>query len=314
LSSTGFWDKVILLWETTPEIAAHFRPAECEVITVPDSQAAWSERSRFCNSLGISILVSDILRVQPQDVADAERQGYRAFVQINDSGVGRFVADMVVDGDAFKSPQDLPPSFQGIALMGAPYQMIRQSVSQQRPSAPWRGDRVERVLVTLGGADPGNLTVRLVRSLERIEPQPSFSICVAIGAAFDPAQVHELKLIASSNQRFQVVESPNSLARLILECDAIVTLGGITSYEVMCLGKPCAAIAWGTIKYYVEQLNRIGLLANLGEIHNAAQNLIGFTKNISFLHQLSQSGWTTIDGFGADRVATEIAKLARKIQ
>ncbi|MBE8985971.1 hypothetical protein [Nostoc sp. LEGE 12450] len=313
LRSTGFWKRVVLLWETSPELAAYFQPPECEVIIVPDSQTALRERSRLCKQQGIFILVTDLLNIQAEDVAVAKNQGYQAFVHVNDSGIGRFAADMLVDADAFKSLKDLPPSFKGVGLIGAPYRIIRPSVAQLRPLTPWLGDKVNKVLISLGGSDPGNITLQLVQSLYEQQLLPSFSTTIVVGPAFDSTQVNQLQIIVEQNQYLSIIKSPSSLAHLILEHDLIVTLGGITSYEIMCMGKPCAAVAWGSMKYYVEHLNSISLLANLGEVKNAVNCLLKLTNNIGLLHQLAKLGWKKIDGRGADRIATQISNLANTL-
>ncbi|MDZ8189546.1 MAG: hypothetical protein RMX96_32500 [Nostoc sp. ChiSLP02] len=309
LKNTGFWQRVILLWETTPELAAYFQPPECEVIVVPDSQTAFTQRSHLCKQQGVFILVTDLLNVQAEDIAVAKSEGYQAFVHVNDSGIGRFAADMLVDGDAFKSLKDLPPSFKGVGLIGAPYRIIRQSVAQLRPVAPWQKGKVNKILITLGGADPDNITLQLVQSLYEQQLVPSFSTTIIVGPAFDLTQVNQLQVIAQKSQYLSVIKSPSCLAHLILEHDLIVTLGGITSYEVMCMGKPCAAVAWDSMKYYVEQLSSIGLLADLDRTQNAVNSLTKLTKNITLLHQLARLGWETIDGRGADRIASEISHL-----
>lgn len=312
LRKTGFWRRVILLWETTPELAAHFQPPECEVIVVSNSKAAFRERSHLCAGQDISILVTDLLNVQPEDVLEAKKQGYQAFVHINDSGSGRFLADILVDEDAFKSLKDLPPSFKGIGLIGESYRIINQSVVQLRPSTPWQGETVEKVLITFGGADPDNFTLKLVQSLYQQQPHPTFSVTTVVGPAFDLKQVNQLENIAKQKENFRVLKSPASLGQLIQEHDLIVTLGGITSYEAMCLGKPCAAITWSFMKYYVEQLSLIGLLANFSEPHHAAHQLLEITPKIPLLRQLAQSGWQKIDGQGVERISTEVCHLANR--
>ncbi|NEQ36713.1 MAG: hypothetical protein F6K40_10655 [Okeania sp. SIO3I5] len=312
LIDTGCWDRVVLLWEASPELAAHFRPSECEVVLVSDGTSAIRERSRLCDSQGISVLVTDLLNLQSEDIAEAKNQGYRVIVHLNDSGKGRFAADMVVDGDAFKSEKDLPESFEGVGLVGADYRIIRQSVLRLRPAQPWRKNKVEQVLITLGGSDPGNLSIKLLQNLARAKLEPSFSVTVVIGPAFNPLQIDELRLISDRKGWINLVQSPSCLAQFMLECDLIVTLGGITSYEAMCLGRPCAAITWDSMKYYVEKLDSIELIANLGIIDNAANQLIKLTESQDLLCKIAYSGWKKVDGRGADRIAIEINRFINK--
>lgn len=319
LEKTGFWQRVILLWEADLTLAQHFIPPGCKLIQVANRQAALLERSRIlkveaetnAGPIG-AVLVTDLLNLEATDFDYARSQGYRALVHLNDSGSGRFAADVLVDEDGFKSDADLPSSFQGIGRVGNAYRLIRPSIRSLRPLQPWQGSRVERVLVTLGGADPANLTLELVRGLCHANAQLPFHLTIVVGPAFDPDQVTSLESINKAHSQMTLVNSPSRMGAFMVNHDVVVTLGGISTYEALCLGRPCAAVSWKSMALYVDSLSKVGLIENLGEVNRAPHVLLNFVRNVSRLHQLAQMGWTSIDGNGSVRVANETVDLIAK--
>ncbi|MGF1500155.1 MAG: hypothetical protein ACFB8W_25495 [Elainellaceae cyanobacterium] len=310
LQRSGLWQRVVLLWETAPDLANRFAPAGCEVILVEDAASASRERSHLILPSETAVLITDMLDLTVQDVQEARSQGFGAIAHLNDSGTGRFAVDLLVDEDGFKSETDLPPNFQGVGLVGNAYRIIRESIRQCRPPAPWRGDRIEKILITLGGADPANLTLDLVQRLYDAPGQLPFAVTVVIGPAFDPQQVTELRAIAQTTDGVTLLDSPPCLGRAIVEHDLTITLGGITSYEAMCLGRPCAAISWSFMATYVERLSQAELLENLGTLPQAAHRLLEVIQNVAKLQRLAHKGWLAVDGYGAERIADRIGEWA----
>lgn len=308
LHRSNGWHRVVLLWETSPELSRYFAPPGCEVIAVETAQKALDQRSRIVQTADCWILITDLLHLQPQDILASRQQGFQTIVHINDSGSGRWLADMVVDEDAFKTVVDLPLTFRGIGLVGNPYRIICESVTQKRPCYPWQSNLVRRMLVTFGGADPANLTIQLIEKFCAEQP-PYLEVMAIIGPAFQQTQISQLIALAQTQSGLQVIECPDCISSLILAHDLIVTLGGITTYEAFCLGKPCAAVAWSYMSTYVTALSQQGLLANLGTIEQASAHLAALIQKPIWLAKLAQTGWECVDGQGANRVATEILKL-----
>ena len=316
LTKTRFWHQVILVWETNADLAQHFVPPDCVLISVPTRQAALEARTTLIETYssrgadGVNaVLITDLLNLDPSDFHTARSQGYGVIVHLNDSGSGRRLADLLVDEDGFKSQTDLPEAFQGTGLVGNVYRLVRPAIRQLRPSQPWQRQAVEHVLVTLGGADPANLTLELVQGLCHANAQLPFYLTIVRGPAFDVSQSTALKTIAANHPQLTLVHAPSCLGPLMLEHDVVVTLGGISTYEAMCLGVPCLAISWDFMAFYVESLAQVGLIGNLGSVERSPHALLEWVNDIPKLHQLAQLGWVSIDGQGSDRIAKVIAGL-----
>lgn len=313
LRTNSVWHRVVLLWEANPSLTEYFAPEGCEVITVSDSQSALDVRSRLAQAAESWVLVTDLLNLQLEDMVTARAQGFQRLGHLNDSGAGRSMADLLIDEDAFKTSADLPADFQGIGLVGNAYRIIRSKVVQKRPAVSWQSDQVGRIMVSLGGADPDNLTLQLLRKLLSVGLPESLQVTVIIGPAFNPEHVYQIEALAQSHMNLQAVKSPSCMATLVLEQDLVITLGGLTTYEACCLGKPCAAIAWSYMSCYVEALSHMGMVANLGTIQQASVNLLQLIQNLTQLHQLARQGWESIDGQGANRISAEIIRLVNQL-
>ncbi|MBD1912362.1 MULTISPECIES: hypothetical protein [unclassified Leptolyngbya] len=306
LLKTSYWHRVLVIWEAPPELVEHFAPKGCEVLGVEDRETALDWRSLLAPPGTYAVLITDLMDLEDKDFQAARDEGYRLLVHLNDSASGRFSADMIVDEDSSKSTADLPASFEKAALIGSPYRVIRESVRDLRPEQPWQDDRLRCILVTLGGADPANLTLNFLQRLRPLLDEADLEVTAIAGPAFHPNHRYHLQNLAQKEPRIRLLNAPSSLAELIVEHDLTITLGGITSYEVMCLGRPCGAIAWENMAPYVEPLAALDLLENLGAVEQAADTLRSRLMDPARLSALASKGWQTIDGQGGDRIVQQI--------
>lgn len=311
LLQTNYWHRILVIWEAPPELVERFAPQGCEVLGVEDRETALDWRSLLAPPGTYAVLITDLMELEAEDFQAARDEGYRLLVHLNDSGSGRFTADMVVDENSAKSTAAFPDSFQGAALVGSSYRVIQESVRASRPEQAWQGDRLARILVTLGGADPGNLTLNFLQRLRPLLTEANLEVTAIAGPAFHPNHRYHLQNLAQQEPRIRLVDAPSSLAEFILDHDLTITLGGITSYEVMCLGRACGAIAWENMSSYVESLAALDLLENLGSIEQAADALQARLMDSARLHALADRGWQTIDGRGGDRIVQQILQRVR---
>ena len=305
LQQTGKFDRVLLVWQTTAELARHFLPEHCGLkLATTDDDALAQLQESVCLAHQLT-LVTDLLHLGEQDIARFRNLGYQSIVHLNDSGPGRWCADTVVDGDAFKSAADIPDGFPGTALIGGRFRMLRDTVTSLRPDKPWQKNDVQRILVTFGGADPHDLTHQFLAELAATAESLPFSLLAVVGPAFSNSHQQRLRELAATRPDISI-ESTTDLGSLILSHDLVVTLGGITGYEVMCLGRPCAAIHCPETAWYSKQLAATELLFDFTCVSAAAQQLATLTGNIRTLQATAERAWKLIDGHGAQRVVESI--------
>lgn len=311
---------VRLLWQCTEDAATRFDTGSAEVITTSTPIGVAVRLGLLARAHAPVIYVTDGLH-SPVWMPPAVRAlGFSAVAFLNDSSRAREAGDLLVDSDGFKSASHAPPGFKGLALMGANYQILRSALVAQRPESPWSEAAVQRILFTLGSADPGHLTAPLLSTWLETPESRAVSSTVVVGPYFSGEHRRALQQMAAKHPvgRITLLDSPPDLVPYMATADLVVGLGGITAYEAMCLGKPVAALAWRNMRPYVEALDQAGLLTNLGvtdttaAVARAARGLANCVSNPSRLANLARHAFNAVDGKGADRVADSLIQLLRR--
>lgn len=243
------------------------------------------------------VLVSDLPGLRKEHSQRLRQAGCGPLVHLTDADGLRYQADVFLDGDALDKP--------GIAQRtgGAEYNILRMSLLTKRPSRPWRLRKIRRVLVCLGGADPGYCTESLLASWQR-----DVRLTLVAGPAVSVRRQRHWHAQLRHGDR--LLRSPADLPGHLLRHDLVVTLGGITSYEAMCLGRPVAAVAWRHMSPYVRGMADAGLLNDLGSVQVAGRRLARLLRRPARMAQRAGRAFNILDGSGAERCAALIIRLA----
>lgn len=244
-------------------------------------------------------LITDLPGLTAEDAARLRASGCQPLIHLTDSDGGGYPADVFLDGDA------LDKVFNSRRVGGVEYNILRSSVRALRPHKPWRARRVARVLVCAGGADPGHCTEELLKTAH-----PDARLTLIAGPAVARSRIRGWRNRLRRGDR--LIVDPSNLHAQIQAHDLIVTLGGITSYEAMCLGRPVAAIAWKHMRPYVRALNAKGLLIDLGTPRNAGRQLLRALMNPGLLANRADRAFRLVDGRGAARCAKFIVRRIRE--
>lgn len=189
------------------------------------------------------------------------------------------------------------------ARAGARYEVVRERVLSLRPAAPWERETVETVLIVLSAAHSRDLTLRIA---EAIAPEVG-----QVVAVFGPL-VGDLDVIPA---RFSVpanvtlLHDPTDLPERMLGSDVVLTLGGQTTYEAMVLGRPVAVLRIGTNSRVADFFVSHDSVLDLGSVEAAPSALRSALRHPKGLLELARRNWATLDGFGAERIVTEVLPL-----
>lgn len=269
----------------------HFVPNREEALLI------MGDISVSAKSWADNILITDILDLIYEDNIFYKNMGFKYIIQLNDSNVGEFKPDLFINGDAFSREYNFEKSIK--ILSGVEFYIMKKEIRQVRPIKPWDKDSVKKVLISFGGADPAYYTELITNYLYKNKEFLNIDFSIVLGPAFSSDRISNIKKYEDNNIKFYI--NPN-IKELILINDVVITLGGMTSYEAMCLGKPVGAIGWKYMGYYIRELDKINLLFNLGNGNEALDNLRSFFNNTNVLKQLALNGWKTIDGLGVERI------------
>jgi UDP-2,4-diacetamido-2,4,6-trideoxy-beta-L-altropyranose hydrolase len=192
-----------------------------------------------------------------------------------------------------------------LLLLGVRYALLRPEFAEpfEREIAP----SMRRMMITLGGSDHGPLAADLVRWTAA--SVPNGEIDVIVGPFFQ--RVDDLRALAKANEHVNLLFDPSDMRNAMLRCDAAISSGGQTLYELAATGTPALAISTAD-----NQRNNIAALAGAGTIMyvegKTEAALLRGLANIApaeTRREMSRRGRALVDGRGARRAASEIARV-----
>jgi len=195
-------------------------------------------------------------------------------------------------------------------LLGTRYALLR------REFLKWRGWKREipevarKVLVTMGGSDPDNVTLKVIQALQQVDMDGLEAIVVVGGS--NP-HYEELQS-AVQDLRFPIRLESNvtNMPELMAWADVAISGGGSTSWELAFMGVPALVTILASNQYPIaESLNAIGCAVNLGWYEDVsptetAQALTQLLRAPGTRAEMSKHGRQLVDGDGVDRALMHI--------
>lgn len=252
------------------------------------------------------VLILDRLGCAPDFTARAAAQ-CRCLVVLDDTGPGRWLADIAVNG-LYAARASRPQGAHTLDLSGFSYLMLTPGLASRARPQP---ERPRRVLITQGGSDTYNLSTPLVTALAPvIATRPELELHLHIG----PAHAFAADLDAAINAApVPVIRHTRLLdmAAFLAGMDLAVAAGGMMACELACLGVPLMLVS-GEAK----ELETMAALAAAGVAMDCgawsagnvvAKILIDLLDRPDTLATMSAAGRAALDGRGAERIVAAIA-------
>jgi CMP-N-acetylneuraminic acid synthetase/spore coat polysaccharide biosynthesis predicted glycosyltransferase SpsG len=248
---------------------------------------------------GATVVVNDVLDTTEHEVLVERALGLRV-VNIEDLGPGAKLADWVVNALYPVNHEVAPHVATGPAyatLRGEFADLPRKVV---RPEA-------ERLLITFGGTDPGQLAPRCARLLAG---QVDCEIRVVLGHGAPDGEFPD---------GVRVMRRVRSMAAEMLDADLILTSAGRTVYEAAAVGTPVAVLAQAARDAthahlgYESGVVFLGIGPLVDDVHvvGVVQRLLG---DHELRTELSERLQNSIDGRGAARIAHRIRAMVRGLR
>jgi UDP-2,4-diacetamido-2,4,6-trideoxy-beta-L-altropyranose hydrolase len=210
-----------------------------------------------------------------------------------------------------------------IHLLGPEYAILHPQFRKARGGLRKRDGGVNRILIFMGGADPKNVTSKVLRAIHLLD-RPDIAIDVVIG---NLSPYHdEIKTLASKIPNTICHHNVENMAKFMSSADLCIGAGGTTTWERCCEGLPTIAIILAeNQKGISESLDKEGALINLGWYYNVTENNIkeiieGLIDNPQKMVSMSDKSRRLVDGEGVNRVCVAMIsdrnqyKLKKKIK
>ena len=279
------------------------------VLTVdaPPGGPVDAQRTRdIAQSLRALWVVVDLPGLTPSFQLDLRGNEARLMVVDDDGACGRYHAHAIVNPNVHAQP-DLYTNRDKdcLLLLGSSFALLRPEFPPASRPAPRSVQAVRRILVTFGGADPGDVTSKTVALLSRARLRDA-QIRVILGPAYEGMAG------GTTEAGVEYVRAPPSMAAEYRWADLVICAGGTSVWEVLFMGVPCIALPAAA-----NQTPALAALAQLelafvfpqpdSSVKTLLQGAIaGDVAILAGLERRALKGRDLIDGRGAARVVTAL--------
>lgn len=276
-----------------PVAGAHPDPADlaATLAAVRDTGASW--------------VILDGYGFDPGFQRGIKESGARVLVLDDYRHLPEYHADLVLNQSIGAEAFDYGLGQGGQALLGCRYVLLRSEFLNAGQSGKRPADAPLRVLVTLGGADAGNVTGMVLEALASLSPR-DFLVRAVAGPA-NP-NVARLKEQAAGLGDFVTIVEGADMPAEMAGADFAVTAAGSTCWELLYLGVPLACLVLADNQAGIAAgLGRAGAALSLGRAEaisgrEVAARVELLLRDAARRAAMSRAGQGLVDGRGARRV------------
>jgi UDP-2,4-diacetamido-2,4,6-trideoxy-beta-L-altropyranose hydrolase len=198
-------------------------------------------------------------------------------------------------------------------LLGPRYALLRREFLDASISGRETSDSARKVLVTLGGSDPDQVTAKVIAALQEIT---GLEAIILVGGS-NPHLESLRTLIGSANPALQLVVDATNMPELMRWADVAITAAGSTSWELATTGLPALQLVIADNQAPIAAaLHRAAVTVSLGnhraitptEITVALRDLLADRPRRG---EMSARGRRLVDGQGANRVTAALGARLR---
>ena len=310
---------VFALARGATELDNRLRSACSEIVSIsaePGSADDAIQTRELCRSWGASWLVVDGFRFSSGYCVDA-RTGVSRLLLVDDHGERpSYQCDIVVNlnpqaADRMYTRRDAGTRL----LLGPHYALVRREFLSCEHKSCNVSERARQILITFGGADPHNVTLRAFQALQRIHDLP-LDITVIVGAS-NPHGASLKTAISCSRHAARLLVSVDNMAEVMTQSDLAVTAGGGTCYELAYMKVPMFLITMAKNHERTIEAYREARAAVAGGWFDALteQTLADLLRSVIGDQQLRQklleNAGRMVDGRGAERVVETMRAISQ---
>ena len=244
-------------------------------------------------------------------------------------------ADIILNQNAYANPETYRATSPAKILTGPSFALLRSEFSAAASSAersasenpnPRPGSskhivkQARRILVTFGGEDADNWTLKTLQVLSDLNQKQLIVDCV-IGACYQ--HIGELEVFKkTANMSLRIHRNVDRMSALMHRVDVAISAGGSTCYELARCGVPTIVVSIADNQAPVAMaLSRLGVMISLDEFgisgkRKSADPTKQFTTTIRRLlndyetrKTMSELGTALVDGNGGNRIASQMASM-----
>lgn len=155
-------------------------------------------------------------------------------ISISDYDLPYEFTDMVINQNHWG--QSIPYPHKSIKFLGNQYLLLRKEFWEYKKSNIKPDNKVNNIVITMGGSDPCNVTAEVIHALEKIQKK-RLTVHVVLGAGYEFEEVLKAN-ISDSFHNYQISIDVNNMAKVLQAADLVITAAGSTCWELVYMRKP----------------------------------------------------------------------------
>jgi len=308
---------VFLMATETPSLELRLQLEGVEVVHLsvqPGSVDDAIQTAKFAHQVGAGCVVVDGYHFDAEYQRIIKYHGLHLLF-IDDTGHAEYYyADFVLNQNIY--------AHEGLYKNREPYTRLllgKRYVILRREFLKWRGWKREipktarKVLVTMGGSDPNNVTLKVIQALQQVDIDSLETITVVGGS--NPHYVELQSVVQNGLFPIRLESNVTNMPALMAWADIAISAGGSTIWELAFMGLPALVLTLAENQRMIaEHLDAMGVVVNLGWYKNLssdmiAQTLLKFSMDIHIRSSMYQQAKYLVDGNGTLRVIEALESL-----
>ena len=310
---TGGYDATFITFCESKTLYQRLLDKGFQVITLEDhhpNPADWQTTSDVLQSYPDAWLVLDGYHFDSAYQRRIKDGGHRLMVIDDTAHLDRYYGDIVLNQNLKVEHMDYSAQPFTRFLLGPRYALLRQEFLSRLDTKSNIPKVAGKVLITLGGGNDENQTLRVIRALQAIEIE-GLEAVVVVGAA-NPHRAALESVVDQSKFPIRLTYNAGNMPELMEWADLAVCAGGTTCWELAFMGVPTLVIILAANQQAnAEGLEEEGVSVNLGWYSRLSrekieQKLIEIAYSENIRAQMSRRGRFLVDGKGIERVLREL--------
>jgi len=264
---------------------------------------------KISNENDIDWVITDHYGITSQYIKELKNKNLRV-LSIDDSAQIHYYSDIIVNQNVGAEKLVFSSEKYSKFLLGTKYVILRDELLK-RNKRPMK-NKVEKILVMFGGADPDNVTLKILKMLESLKENIHFLVVTG------PANQYNnfiLSYLNKYNMNFTFLRNQRNMSDVYLESDIAISAGGTSCYELAYFGIPNIIVAIADNQIHIaKELERNGVSIYIGEVNDLKdKELINkvseLFSNSSLRKKMRENENKIVDGEGKGRIIDFMEKF-----
>lgn len=207
------------------------------------------------NKIEADILITDSYDVD-EEYFNKTKSMFKKTGYIDDMNLYYFNVDFIINQNINAEDFVYRANCDTKFFLGTRYVMLRDEFRNGHKNII--KEKVENILITMGGGDPFNITETILKSIKGMD----YNFNVVVGPSFH--KVQSLKKLSDENYNINLIFNPN-MAEVMKNSDLAITACGSTLYELASMNIPTLGIIVADNQTMVaNKMHSKGLIINMG--------------------------------------------------